>query len=473
MPSHTVLDISRWQYGVTAAFHMTFPAITVGLAIFLCINYALYLRTRDPVYLQIYRFWRKIFAVGFALGVVSGIVLTFEFGLNWGIYAHDVGPIIGVIIGMEVSTAFFLEAGFIGIMLYGEGRVSNKITMLANVMVALGTLLSTTWILVANSWMQTPAGYDRVNGQFQPNDWLTVIFNPSFPHRFLHMLFAVLIAATWLIAGISAYYLARGRYRPFSRRTFSVAMGLLAILLPWQLFIGDNVAAFMSTAQPYKAITWEGNYNSRNSGYNLLVIPDPQAGKDIFQITIPNVDALLGPHDLTGQATTRGINTIPPTMRPNVYALFWGFRAMFYSALIMFATAMVGLYLRLRRKLYTSRRFLRWVTWTTPVGVIAIIGGWITAEAGRQPWVVYGQLLTGSAGSHLSLGSVIFSFAGFVGLYAVMLMAWIVYVVRQVRRGPDPIEATDMPMPDPPRSDPAPHDLQVSGAVTSSTGMRR
>jgi len=438
--SNTVLDLSRWQFGFTAAFHMTFPAITVGLSVFLFITYALYLRTKDPVYLQIYRFWKKIFAVGFALGVVAGIVLTFEFGLNWGGYAHDVGPIIGVIIGMEVATAFFLEAGFIGIMLYGDGKVSPRVQLLANGLVALGTLMSTTWILAANSWMQTPAGFTRVNGQFQPTNWVAVIFNPSFPHRFLHMLLAVLIAATWLIAGISAFYLARGRYGLFSRRTFSIAMGLLAIFLPWQLYMGDNVASTMFGYQPAKIITMEGNYNSRNSGYNLLVIPDPQAGKDLFQITIPNVSALLGPHDLTGQQPTPGINTLPPDDRPNVYLLFWGFRAMFYSALIMFATAMIGLYLRIRGKLYTSRRFLRWVTWTTPIGVLAIIGGWITAEAGRQPWVVYGQLRTGSAVSHLSEGSVIFSFTGFVVLYLIMLTVWIAYLVRQVRRGPEPLE---------------------------------
>ena len=397
------------------------------------------MRTHDPVYLQMYHFWKRIFAVGFALGVVAGIVLTFEFGLNWGSYAHDVGPIIGVIIGMEVVTAFFLEAGFIGIMLYGEGRVSERVLLFANGMVALGTLLSTTWILAANSWMQTPSGYRRVDGQFQPSNWLDAIFSPSFPHRFLHMLAAVLIASTWLIAGISAFYLVRGRHRAFSRRTFSIAMGLLAVLLPWQLYLGDNVASFMFAHEPPKVITLEGNYNSTNSGYNLLVIPDPGAGKNLFQITVPDIGALLGPHDLSGQTPTPGIDSIPKALRPNVYLLFYGFRAMFYSALIMFATAMVGLYLRCRRKLYSSKRFLRWVTWTTPIGVIAIIGGWITAEAGRQPWVVYGQLLTRNALSHISAGSVIFSFAGFVGLYVVMLTAWIAYVVRQVRKGPEPL----------------------------------
>jgi cytochrome d ubiquinol oxidase subunit I len=209
--------------------------------------------------------------------------------------------------------------------------------------------------------------------------------------------------------------------------------------------LGDNVASTMFKYQPAKVITMEGNYNSRNSGYNVLAVPDPQAGKDIFQISIPNIGSLLGPHQLNGQADTPGINTIPKDDRPNVYLVFWGFRLMFYSALTMFTTAMIGLYLRLRRKLYTSRRFLRWVTWTTPIGVAAIIGGWITAETGRQPWVVYGQLRTGSAVSHLSTGSVIFSFVGFLCLYLALLTAWVAYVVRQVRRGPEPIETLELP----------------------------
>ena len=393
---------------------------------------------------------------------MSGIVLTFQFGLNWGSYAHDVGPIIGVLIGMEVATAFFLEAGFIGIMLYGEGRVSRRITMFANTMVALGTLLSTTWIIDANSWMQTPAGFKRVNGQFEPTDWVNVIFNPSYLHRYFHMLFAALIVATWLVAGISAFYLVRRRYQAFSRRSFSIAVGLLCILLPWQLFIGDNVGGVMAQYQPAKLATWEANYNSNNSGENLLVIPDPQAGKDIFQITLPNFGSLFGAHDLSGQAKTPGINTIPKNERPNVYLVFWGFRLMFYSAIAMFATAFVGLYLRLRRKLYTSRRYLRWMTWTTPIGVCAIIGGWILAEAGRQPWVVYGQLLTGNAVSGLSTGSVVFSFIVFVAIYLAMFTFWVMYVVRQVRRGPDPIEVEE-----PRRAD---QSQRTAGAVDSPRG---
>ena len=382
MPSHTVLD-SRGGSSLHGRLSHEFPAITVGLAVFLCINYAMYLRTRDPVYLQIYRFWKKIFAVGFALGVVAGIVLTFEFGLNWGVYAHDVGPIIGVIIGMEVVTAFFLEAGFIGIMLLGKAG-SGEGDHVREHHGGLGHL-ALDHVDPGRQLVDADAVRFRPGPRPVPAQGLVERhLQPRFPPSVFPMLAAVLIAATWLIAGISAFYLARGRYRPFSRRTFSIAMGLLAILLPWQLFIGDNVASTMFKYQPDKLITLEGNYNSQNSGYNVFAIFDPQAGKDIFQITIPNMGSLVGPHVLSGQAKTPGINTIPKNMRPNVYLLFWGFRAMFYSALIMFSTAMVGLYLRLRRTLYTSRRFLRWVTWTTPIGVIAIIGGWINGRS-RAP----------------------------------------------------------------------------------------
>jgi cytochrome d ubiquinol oxidase subunit I len=242
MSHDTLLDLSRWQWALTAAMHITFPAVTVGTSVFLVVCYAMYMRTDDEVWLRMFRFWRRIFGIGFALGVVSGIVLTFEFGLNWGRFAHDVGPIVGVIIAMEVVTAFFLEAGFLGLLVYGEGRIGKRMMLLATCMVSLGTTLSVTWILVANSWMQTPDGYKVVHGQFQPTNWLHVIFNPSFGIRFVHMLVGALIAAAWFIAGVSAWYLVKRRHLPIARRGVSVALGVLALLVPMQVFIGDNVA---------------------------------------------------------------------------------------------------------------------------------------------------------------------------------------------------------------------------------------
>ena len=238
----SLLDLSRWQFAITVLFHMTVPAITVGLSILLCVLVGLHWRTGNPVYLQMFRFWRRIFAVGFAIGVVAGAVVTFEMGLNWGVYAAKTGPVIGPIIGMEVVTAFFVEAGFIGVLLYGDGRVTQATMFAATVMVSIGTILSSTWIIAANSWMQTPAGFAVRDGRFEPTNWREVIFNQSFMWRYPHMLVAVLISASFFVAGIGAYYLVKDRALPFARRSVSVALGVAAILLPLQLFIGDNVA---------------------------------------------------------------------------------------------------------------------------------------------------------------------------------------------------------------------------------------
>ncbi|MFF2502391.1 cytochrome ubiquinol oxidase subunit I [Streptomyces sp. NPDC058067] len=440
MASSSVVELSRWQFAITAIFHMTFPALTVGLSLLLAVAYTVYVRTGNPLYLQIFRFWKKIFAVGFGLGVVAGTVMTFEFGLNWGIYAHAVGPVIGVTIGMEVITAFFLEAGFIGIMLYGDGRVKPRTMALASWMVAAGTLLSTTWILSANSWMQDPAGYTEVGGQFHVTDWWQVLLNPAFSYRFPHMLLAVLISASWFVAGISAWYLVKRRASalPFARRTLSVALGVLAILMPVQLYAGDATAVFMGGHQPAKLQAFEGNWKTDNNGYNLVVIPDTDKGKNDFRVEIPHLGAVIG-HDLTGEAKVPGLLQTPADERPNMWSAFYGFRAMYVTALAMFATAFAGLVLRLRGRLFTSPRFLRWLVWMTPAGVIAITGGWITAETGRQPWVVYGKLRTADAVSHLSLTEAALSLTGFVLLYATLLTIWIRYIVRTVKAGPEPV----------------------------------
>jgi cytochrome bd ubiquinol oxidase subunit I len=437
MPTPTLIELSRWQFAVTIAFHMTFPAITVGLAVFLAGVYAVYFRTRNPLYLQIFRFWKRIFAVGFALGVVAGTVITFEFGLDWGPFAHATGPVLGPIIGMEVVTAFFVEAGFIGIMLYGDGRVREGLVLASTIIVAIGTLLSTTWILAANSWMQVPAGYTIVNGQFVPTDWIAAIFNPAFIWRYPHMLLAVLIAAAWLIAGVAAYYLIKGRVPQFARRTFSLALGVLFLLLPVQLDVGDHVAGdVVGKYQLPKLEAMEGNWNSRNTGYNVFVIPDMGEQRDKVQITIPLLGSYIS-KDLSGHTPLPGLSSTPPGDRPNMWTTFFGFRTMFYSSMVMFFAAMTGVVLRLRRRLFTARWFHKLVLAMTPIGVIAIIGGWVTAETGRQPWVVYGHLRTSAAVSHLATPSLLFSFAGFLAIYLFMLTAYIVYVVRTVRQGPE------------------------------------
>jgi cytochrome d ubiquinol oxidase subunit I len=439
-----MLELSRWQFAITIVFHMTFPAITVGLSIFLAFVYGWYLRTRDPVYLRIYRFWKRIFAVGFALGVVTGAVITFELGLNWGPFSTITGPILGPIIGMEVVTAFFVEAGFIGIMLYGDGRVRERTVFLSCCIVALGTVLSTTWIIAANSWMQTPSGFRISGGQYEPTSWTQIIFSPSFGWRYPHMLLAVLIAALLLVAGIGAYYLLENRERRFAERTVSLALGVLAVLVPLQLFVGDNVADdYVSHDQLPKLAAMEGNWTSTNSGFNVFVVPDPSNERNKVQLTVPMLGSWLGAHDLSGNTPVPGQLMTPRQDRPDPWSVFWSFKIMFYSSIVMFAAAFTGVVLRLRGRLYTARWFHQLLTWLTPLGVIAIIGGWVTAETGRQPWIVYGHLRTSQAVSHLATGQLIFSVVGFLVIYLSLLAVWVAFVVRSVRQGPEPLESAE------------------------------
>jgi cytochrome bd ubiquinol oxidase subunit I len=445
MNQQTLIDLSRWQWALTAAFHITFPAITVGTSIFMVLCYGMYMRSDDETWLRMFRFWRRIFGIGFAIGVVSGIVLTFEFGLNWGPFAHDVGPIIGVVIAMEVVSAFFLEAGFLGLVVYGDGLIGKRLMMFSTCMVSLGTLLSVTWILVANSWMQTPAGYKVVNGQFQPVDWLRVIFNPSFGVRMVHMLVAVLIAASWFIAGISAWYLLKRRHHLLARRGLSVALGVLAIIVPVQMFIGDDVAAYVAQYKLPEIEALEGNWNSTNTGYNILVIPDQSGAKNYSTLTIPWLGSAVL-KDWSGKTPTPGLDQTEKAFQPLMVPTFYGFRAMYFGALVMLAAAMTGVVLRLRGRLYTTAWFHRLLVLMVPIGIVAIWGGWVTAEAGRQPWIVYGKLLTADAVSPLSTWPVIASFTSFLAIYLSLLGTYAWYVARVVRQGPEEDQPTVSPV---------------------------
>jgi cytochrome d ubiquinol oxidase subunit I len=457
----SLLDLSRWQFAITVLFHMTFPAITVGLSILLCVLIGLHWKTGNPVYLQMFRFWRRIFAVGFAVGVVAGAVVTFEMGLNWGVYAAKTGPVIGPIIGMEVVTAFFVEAGFIGVLLYGDGRVKQATMFAATVMVSIGTILSSTWIIAANSWMQTPAGFAVRDGRFEPTNWRKVIFNQSFMWRYPHMLVAVLISASFFVAGIGAYYLVKGRALPLARRSVSVALGVAAILLPLQLFIGDNVAGHELPYQLSKLEAIEGNWTSGNAGYVIFAIPDQQAERNLAQLSVPWLGSAIA-KDLSGKTGMPGLDLTPAADRPNMASVFWGFRAMFFAAVLMFGTVFAATILRLRRKLWTSKRFHRFLLCTTPAGIIAILGGWITAESGRQPWIVFGQLRTADAVSHLAPGEILFSVVGFSLLYLVMLAVYIAYVVRTVQIGPERDHPDRRPRSD---LDPTPGDRDRAGEL--------
>jgi len=415
---------------------MTFPAITVGLSIFLAAVYGTYWRTGSAVYLQMFRFWRRIFAVGFAIGVVAGIVLTFEFGLNWGVWAAQTGPIVGPLLGMEVIMAFMLEAGFIGVVLYGEGRVSRGTMFASTLVLAIGTMVSTIWITTANSWLQTPAGYIFRNGRFEPTNWFNAIFTASTVWRVAHMLNAVLIAAAFLIVGIGAYYLVKGRALPFARRSVSIGLGVAAMLVPVQVWLGDGVAFHEFPLQPSKAEAVEGDWTNGNTGWLLFAIPDEQAQRNIVQVSIPCLGSAFY-RDLSCKTGIAGLDLTPKADQPTVALPFWGFRLMWFGAIVLFGTIFYATILRFRRKLWTSRRFHRFLVWLAPVGIIAIDSGWVTAEAGRQPWVVFGQLRTSVGVSNLASSELVFSVLGFGVLYFTMLVGFIAYVLHETRRGPE------------------------------------
>ena len=310
--------------------------------------------------------------------------------------------------------------------------------MVSACMVALGALFSTAWILDANSWMQTPTGYREVNGQFQPTNWLRAIFNPAFNWRFPHMVLAVLVAASWFIAAIGAYYLLRRRALPLARKTMSIGLVAAAILLPIQLNVGDSMATYMTEVyQPDKLIAAEGNFNNGNTGWTWFAIPDQAQQRDYVQLSIPYAESVFDFHNFSGDESVPGLKTIPPDLQPTVAPVFWGFRLMIYGAWAMFSVAFIGVIMRLRRRLYTERWFLLLVLWMLPVGVIATIAGWVVSESGRQPWLVYGKLLVNKSASSLSTGELIASLAAFWIVYLALITVWIRQVVREVRRGPD------------------------------------
>jgi cytochrome d ubiquinol oxidase subunit I len=433
--------LSRFQFGFTACYHIIFPALSIGLAWFLVLIHGLYLKTGKADYFRIYKFWTSIFALNFSVGVVTGIFMSFQFGLNWSKFSYAAGPVLGSIIGLEVMTAFFLEAGFLGIMLLGWNRVNKKVHFFATLMVAAGTLISATWILGANSWLHTPAGYKVSNGQFFIVEWWHALFNPSFYVRYPHMLLASMFAASFFIAGISAWYLLKGKHTGFARTCYSISLGVITILIPVQLWVGDTLAGKMSVYQPAKLQAMEGYWeDTPTAPYLLFINPDTKNQRNKTQIGIPYLGSVLVNHSLHG--TVPGLKRTPPKEQPNMAMTFYFFRIMFLIAILMFFVALTSISLRLTGKLFTTGWFLKLSLWMTPAGVIATVAGWITSETGRQPYVIYGLLRTAEASSPLSNFQVIFSFGLFVIVYAVLLAAYILFVCKIVRKGPETIQDT-------------------------------
>jgi len=430
--------LARIQFGLTVTFHIIFPTMSIGLATFLAIVEGLWLKTHDELYLKIYRFWQTIFALGFGVGVVSGIVLSFEFGTNFAGFARLAGPVIGPLIALEVLTAFFLEAGFLGIMLFGMQRVGPKLHFFSTVMVALGTTISASWILAANSWMHTPTGvtFDAAAHAFHIVDRWRVIFNPSYLVRLPHMLLAAYLAASFFIAGVGAWYLLRQSHLAFAKRTLSMGLGFATIAIAFQLPLGDSVGFRMFDYQPAKFQAMEGYWQPTQSApYLLIITPDQQRAHNGMQLGIPYLGSLIVTRSLHG--TVPGLASTAPENRPPMGPVFYAFRTMFLLGLLMFAVASISIWLRLRQALFSTRWFLHIVQAMMPIGFIATIAGWYTSEIGRQPWVIYGYLRTADAVSPIPGSNIVFSTALFAAAYALFLAAFVGITTRVIRRGPE------------------------------------
>jgi cytochrome d ubiquinol oxidase subunit I len=440
------LILARMQFAFTVTFHIIFPTISIGLALFLAIVKGLYLKTGDPVYRQIYRFWLNVFAMSFAIGVVTGIVLSFQFGLTFSKFAQIAGPVIGPLIALEVLTSFFLEAGFLGIMLFGEGRVGQKLHFFATCMVALGTVLSSAWIMSANSWMQTPDGVAWENGRLVVNNWWKVVVNPSWPLRLPHMLLAAYITAAFLVSGVSAWYLLKGREAVFARRTLSLGMAAACILIATQVMVGDRLGGVIVKFQPAKLQAAEGWWDKTTPSptpYLWVIWPDQKGQFNRFQMGTPYFGSIWLTKSLTG--SIGGLRNTPVAEQPRMLLVFYSFKLMLALGMTMFALAVASLWLRWHGRLYSTRWFLRALVVMTPSGVLATLGGWYTAEIGRQPWVINGMLRTADAVSPVPATTLLTTLITFVCVYTVFFLAFLIFTLRLIRRGPEGLPAHALP----------------------------
>jgi cytochrome bd ubiquinol oxidase subunit I len=441
MNPETVL-LSRIQFAFTIGYHILWPAYTIGVSGYIVLLNALWLKTGRAVYRDLLRFWIHLFALGFAMGVVTGVVLSYEIGTNWSVYADKVSNVIGPFFTYEATTAFFLEAGFIGILLFGVDRVGRRLHFTACVMVALGAVFSAFWILAANSWMQTPAGFTVTGGKFQIADWWQAIFNPSFPYRFAHMVTAAYIAGTFVVIGVQGFYLWQRRHPEFARAGFSLAMWLAIVLTPVQIFLGDLHGRNTLEYQPIKVAAMEGDWETR-AGQPLVLFawPDQKAQRNDDEVAIPDLGSLILTHRWRGRV--EGLKAVPRADQPPVPYVFFAFRAMVGIGLLLFAIAVAGLALRLLGRLYDARWFAALCAFSSPLPFLAILAGWTVTEVGRQPYIVYGYLRTAAAVSPLAPAAVAFSLALFVVVYSVLLLAFFWYAARVVLRGPQLAEPAD------------------------------
>ena len=436
------LLLSRIQFGFVVSFHVLFPAFTIGLSSWLAFLEYRWLRTRDAVWKDLYFFWLKIFAVSFGMGVVSGIVMSFQFGTNWSVFAERAGAVLGPLLGFEVLTAFFLEATFLGVMLFGWNRVPERLHFLSTCMVALGTVISTFWILSANSWMHTPQGYELVDGFFHVSSWREVIFNPSFPYRLVHMTLAAFLTTCFVIGGVAGWYLRQGEHVEPARRMLRLSTIFALIVVPLQILAGDLHGLNTAKHQPLKVAAMEGHWERLPEGDGmplvLWAVPDQEKRTNHQQIAIPRLGGIILTHSWDGQI--EALDSAPPDDLPPVAPVFYAFRLMVAIGIAMLALA-VASGVRWRQGRLDSARGLH-LAWKLmlPSGFVAILSGWFVTELGRQPWVIYGQLRTAEAVSQVDGASVALSLGIYILAYAVVFGFGSAYILRMLGRGPLPHE---------------------------------
>jgi cytochrome bd ubiquinol oxidase subunit I len=430
--------LSRVQFALTTMFHILFPVLTMGLALFLVVVELLWLGTREEIYYRMYRFWVKIFAINFGVGVVTGIVLEFEFGTNFSRFAQAVANVFSPLLAYEVMTAFFLEAGFLGIMLFGWKRIHPGIHFLATCLVALGSFLSSFWILAANSWMQTPVGYRLVDGKFWVVNFARVIFNPSMPARVGHMLMASFEASVFAVAGISAYFLLKGKDGALYRPSLGIALIMAALFAPLQIYLGDYSGRVMFHHQPAKLAAIEGHWETNTRGgapFAVIAFPDMEKEQNRFEITIPDGLSLLVTHTMHGRVP--GLKEFPRQDRPNAAILFWTFRLMVAIGTIFLLIMIWAGFLWRKGKLFETRLFLRALVAIQPLGFLATELGWVTTEMGRQPWLVYNLFRTAEGVSPIPVGNVVWSLGLLFIIYPIIGGSYLFYVLKTLRSGPD------------------------------------
>lgn len=429
--------LARLQFAFTVSFHIIFPAITIGLATYLAVLEGLWLKTRDHSYYQLYHFWIKVFGVNFGMGVVSGLVMAYQFGTNWSGFSAFSGSITGALLTYEVLTAFFLEAGFFGVMLFGWDRVGRGLHFFSTCMVALGTIFSTFWILASNSWMQTPQGFIIQNNVVIPTDWFKIIFNPSFPYRLAHMTIAAFLASAFLVSASGAWHLLKGNKSPAVRKMFSMGLWMALIVAPVQAIVGDAHGLNTLKYQPAKIAAIEGHWENPPGEATPLVlfgIPDMKEEKTKYALEIPYLGSIILTHSLDKQVPA--LKSFPRADRPDSLIVFWSFRIMVAMGLLMIGLGFISLWLRRKGKLFDSRAFHKFTLLMGPSGLIALLAGWVTTEAGRQPWVVYGYKRTIDAVSahgdlHMSL-----SLLAFILVYGSVFGVGYLYMLRIIKKGP-------------------------------------